>query len=910
MARAVRAALVLGVALVLRAAPAQRAAFAVRAALALRAAPALRAALALIVVGLLALAPMADAEPGFEYGEVTRFGGFDSSAYNGGQYGGPLTAGKFLDPTGFAVDPQDNTVYVVDRTSARELNPRTAWRIQEFSPQGVVLGTTTFTLPDGNSDASAIEGLAVDHHAGRLYALVVGSPPVGDRNSSTPVAQELLAWLTTPKAGGLVAATAAVGEKALTLDDVSSPSPGSPGTVGSVISGEPQLLSPGATPLYSPQGIAVDPLEVSGVDDPVAIEASDLSVSGRGSPIFGDTIVQQVASQQQGATTAGELLSSWSGASLAGTLGASWGPRGLSTDPDGSLTVLLDTKELNSADVSVIRLKADFSEAVVLNGSASVPPLEDSDEAPMYIDESPFFTLAGARVSDLKGAGSQIVHLSAAIPGSEGPYASVFFPSEPVDTQVSSSNNAGSQYWRSGESSTEGFEANLGVRLLEPGAGGAITDLHGGTIVNTLGNQSERGPCNISAPYAALAAGAEGKLWVLNKGPRAAQPNTSGQGREVIELAPSAGELCPQPAGTFTMTPAGGSGKSGEETLTVPSGTQVTFDTSSINRRHGKPFAYEWDIDGDPTNGAAHDGFEKVYEMRAPHYYYPPSKITHMYTSPGEYKVRVRMRTDYGVYTPPQSGTVIVTPALTHPEARFTVTPSGAQQVTFNASGSAPGVGTIVNYHWNWGDGSEEDEDPQTPVVAHAYAAPGEYQVTLTVTNSAYQSATSAPQAVTVTVRASAHTAVASPLVGPLNAIPLPGLYPIPPGPVNRAPTRLSPHVRFRAGALNVTLACPATKTVCAGIVDIETVAALAAKAHKGHKKPGRLLLGHAAFRILGGHGKSLKMHLSARGAALLTSRKRLSVLVVVTAHDPFGDPGTATVRMLLRAPVVHRRGR
>src|SRR5690242_5805733 len=89
------------------------------------------------VVATLTLAIPAEADPSFEYGEVIRFGGFDSSAYNSGQFGGPLTRGKFLDPTGFAVDPQDNTIYVIDRTSSYKHNP-TTWRIQELSPTGSV----------------------------------------------------------------------------------------------------------------------------------------------------------------------------------------------------------------------------------------------------------------------------------------------------------------------------------------------------------------------------------------------------------------------------------------------------------------------------------------------------------------------------------------------------------------------------------------------------------------------------------------------------------------------------------------------------------------------------------------------------------------------------------------------------
>jgi PKD repeat protein len=861
---------------------------------------ALRLALGLMLLTLLAAAP-AGAEPGFEYGEVTRFGGFDSSAFNGGSYGGTPTPGRFLDPTGFAVDPVDNTVYVVDRTSRDFHNP-TSWRIQQFSPTGVLEGATMFTLPNNNFAAYAIEGLAVDHRSGRLYALIVGSPPATD---FVPVAQEVLAWSTKPVAGGLVAATV-VGGGQLPPDPLASEAVGSPGTVGGLVSSKAQLLAKNP-PLYDPQGIAVDPLEVPGVDNPVAIEASDLANPP------GNTIVQQVATQPQGATTTGDLLLSWSGASVLGQLEGSWGPLGISASPDGTLTVLLQASGATVTDVYVVKLKADLSEAMALDSPANVPPGGDSDESPMFTDSPPFATPAGVGVSDLGGAGPQVVRLSAAVPGSTaGPYAGVVFSGQPADYQVGPNVPPGPEYWIPGEEITENFEANIGVRLLESGRGEeAISDLRGRTIVNTLGNGAKGGPCNIGASEAALAEGAGGTLWIIDRGPKSDKPEASGQGREVIELAPGASQKpCPQPSGTFTMTPAAGAKKTGEETLEVPAGTPVTFSASSVNRQGGKPFAYEWDLDGSTTGGPAHDGFDKVYEMTAPKYYYPPSSITYTYTRTGEYKVRFRMRTDYGVYTPPHSGTVVVTKALAQPEANFTAMPAG-QQVTFNASGSKPGVGTIVNYHWNWGDGSEEDESAQTPVLAHTYAEPGSYQVTLTVTNSSYQSVISAPQ--TVTVVAPAPVQPAASLSGPLYDIPAPfAPYPIPPGPrVDRAPTRLAPRARWAGGTLSVALSCPAAKKLCVGTVNIETAAVIvASKAGRGRHRASRLLLAHVGFDIPGGHSRTVKARLSARGMALLKSSKRLKVLVTVSAHDSLGDPGATTLRFTLDAPPARRSSR
>ncbi len=887
------------------------------------AARALRAALALVLLALVGAAP-ASAEPGFEYEEVlpesgVRIGGFDSSAYDHGRFDGPLTAGKFVDPTGFAVDPVDNTVYVVDRTSSKAANP-TDWRIQEIDPvTGEVLGTTTFTLPNEPSEGlgkpaneSGIEGLAVDRQAGRLYALVVGPPLPSSLNSGIPAAQELLAWNTRPNAGKLEAAPGLPDDSGLH-------------TTGALVSSEEQLSPAGVTPLYRPQGIAVDPLDVSGVDNPVAIEASEAT--------RGYTIVQQIATTQ--GAELGDRLGHWSGTSVEHQTGGNLSPLGISTSPEGTLTVLLNAEEgvPSSASVYVVNLNATLSEATVLDGPANVPPRGDSDQSPMFGDEAPF-SEATVQVTNPRGAGPQAVQLSAVTEdGPAAPYAAVFFSEETTDAQTSLTGPPGPEYWTSGEHSSEEYEANIGVRLLEPEASSTISDLQGRTIVNTLGNGARGGPCNIGAPEAALAAGAGGTLWILDRGPYTGAPEARGQGREIIELAPlsSGSKQCVKPKGTFTMTaPKSGQGASGtetetvsgEETLKISAGTTVTFNSElvkhksgvgqpeGVNREGGKPFAYEWDLDGSMTGGPANDGFDKVYEMVPPHYYFPPSSITHTYTSPGEYKVRFRMRSDYGIYTPPNAGTVIVTKAPFHPEPRFTATPSGPDQMTFNANGSTPGVGKIIDYHWKWGDGGEEDEDPQTAFVTHTYAEPGNYQVTLTVTNSAYQSATSTPQTVTVVAPPPAKAAV---LTGPLYAIPAPfALYPIPSVLPDRAPTRLVPHAHFTGGALNVTLACPATKRLCAGTISIETAAAIvAAKAGKSrHKaKKSRLLLGHAVFSIPGGQRRTVKVRLSAQGTALLERDRRLKTLLIVAAHDSLGDPATTTLALTLNAPAAHGSG-
>jgi len=72
---------------------------------------------------------------------------------------------------------------------------------------------------------------------------------------------------------------------------------------------------------------------------------------------------------------------------------------------------------------------------------------------------------------------------------------------------------------------------------------------------------------------------------------------------------------------------------------------------------------------------------------------------------------------------------------LVPPVANFTWTPSipkVGEPVTFDASLSTPGGGTIVKYEWDFGDG----ETATGKMVSHSYANPGIYTVTLNVTDS------------------------------------------------------------------------------------------------------------------------------------------------------------------------------
>jgi PKD repeat protein len=814
------------------------------------------------------------------YGEVARIAGFDSALYDNGNYDGATVAsGKFVDPTGFAVDTQDSTagsdhtaLYVADRISSLA-GATTTWRLQKLDDHDNVLGSTTFTLPNASGAQVGIAGLVVDHTAGRVYALAVGNFSIGPLHQAG--AQELLAWSITPDGSSQLVAAAGLG---------SDSGAGKLNTTGALVSSAAQLSS-GPTPLYDPQGIALD--VTSGGQRDLVIEATDRTdtASGVGSSgMPGYTIVQQVATAAQTVHSTsygvGDLVDSWSASSLATLAGApahqgDKGPQGISTNADGSLTVMLnDTSGAGTTDLA--KLSSDLTDPVLQVDQSNVP--SDFDRQPIR-SVFPVTNGGGAGVTEPLAAGPSVVALS------NGLYAASYFGSNLSDAQSYDAQTA--FYWHGGDAS-QGFVANVGVRLLGAASDGTLSDTAGGTILNTLGNATVGvGACNLGANGASLVQGANGSLWLLMRGADTSSGLSGAtSGRQIVEFAPGAPTACPQPSGTFTINDHAAS-----SAVTVSLGTPVTFDASGI--AHGSPvvYAYDWVLNaGDAVAGKPQN------TMQDPVFVWAPPTATYTYTTPGTYPVSVTMKGDYGTYT--QTGTVHVTGGQ-NPISGFavnTAAPIAGQAVSFDASSSQAFNGaTIANYHWSWGDGSSEDDS--TPTAVHTYAGAGSYAVTLTVTDSASRSgAASAPQTVIVTAASGG---------GPSGPPASSGPSITPPPPLgDSSPTNVSPHASAASGAVSVTVSCPTTKATCAGTVQIKTARAIASASHgKKAKKKTQLVLGQGSFSLSAGNSQTVSVRLSAKGKALLATEKRLSVLVVVAAHDSNGDPKTVILSLALRAP-------
>jgi len=966
-----------------------------------------RVLVALVLLAALASASSASADISHEYHEALRFGGFDTQGFNNGAYGEgnaqSLTPGKLLEATGFTVDPQEpeEAIYVADRTSRVEGTPEsheclsqgepgTCWRIQKLGAKGQVLGTTTFTLPGGRPPttvkpvglaAYAIAGLAVDHTAERVYALVVGPVKENDLfQGDATAAVELLAWSTKPQAcpaGGCPATGGRlVAAEHLAADPL--------GTTGGLVSTRTQLEEavPPATggPLYDPQGIAVDHVHAEGSkpDEPVAIEAklpdavqrqhreeeaeeeysAEEGFNYSEFEARGDTIVQQVATEAQAspARPIGALGARWSSSELGKE---NLGPLGIFDDThDESMSVLLRGPEgRTTTNAYVVRLQlplpaAGKPVAKVLNAgeSAPEPPLMRLDPGPFFTEPSDRFQLQRAPEA-IRNAGPEAAQLE------NGIYAADLRYEEPTKAEVEEGHTP---YWRAEQhyqpkkrngipSDAEGV--NVGVRLLQP-VGEQLADAHGASIVNTLGNPepwssgNRSSACSIGAEQPALAAGREGRIWVLDRGPssetleRGQVPETQ-WGHQLIEFAPNASKedpelACPRPSGTFTMEAGCGSSQPAQGTLEGAAGVPVAFDAGSVDLRGATPAAYEWKIVKLNAKGEP-EGEPEVYPTaaeQAEKKNKPPfevsgfrkfEKFDKTFKEAGTYEVTLEVPSDYGAYE--QSALVVVTPGqASTPRAQFSVEPAQGTQQAFNAEGSAAGVcGKIVDYRWNWGEGRPLDEDDgEEPIAKHTYPSLGEtkeYTVTLTVLavkklagKEEYLSSVATETVKVGAVRSSFVTELPgelspAPVSGPPPASPGASASAAKPGPA-RGPTVVSPHASFSDGALRVSVSCALAKLSCAGTVRAETVAFFSTKTSgsaKGRAKPAkrRLALGEAAFSLAGGTGKTVTVHLTATGVAVLRRQRHLAALVIVSAHDPVGDPGVASTRLTLLAPAA-----
>jgi PKD repeat protein len=196
-------------------------------------------------------------------------------------------------------------------------------------------------------------------------------------------------------------------------------------------------------------------------------------------------------------------------------------------------------------------------------------------------------------------------------------------------------------------------------------------------------------------------------------------------------------------AGIFavTLTVVDEVGQSATLTKSIAVGTSTTAPTAVITLSPAAPAVTETVLfnASSSTPGAGHSiaSYQWKYGDGS-----TGTGVTssHAYAAAGSYQVQLTVTDDVG-----QAGTssTVVATLATPPTATFTFLPAAPavnQNVTFNASSSAPGARrTIASYNWTFGDGATGTG--VTP--SHTYTVAGTYLVQLTVADDLGQSAIS-----------------------------------------------------------------------------------------------------------------------------------------------------------------------
>ena len=138
----------------------------------------------------------------------------------------------------------------------------------------------------------------------------------------------------------------------------------------------------------------------------------------------------------------------------------------------------------------------------------------------------------------------------------------------------------------------------------------------------------------------------------------------------------------------------------------------VTFSASGSGGH--RPYNFTWSF-GDGTFGTG-------------------SSPTHTYPGAGRYLAQVTVQDSRGLRGYGSTLITVTGPPVILSIQQYPSTPYAGDYVSFYANALDPDGGAITSYAWTWGDGSA-DSTPYNS-VSHIYRSPGNYTMTLTVTDS------------------------------------------------------------------------------------------------------------------------------------------------------------------------------
>jgi PKD repeat protein len=258
---------------------------------------------------------------------------------------------------------------------------------------------------------------------------------------------------------------------------------------------------------------------------------------------------------------------------------------------------------------------------------------------------------------------------------------------------------------------------------------------------------------------------------------------------------------------------------------------------------------------------------------------------------------------------------------------------------TFSGGSSSdpyPG-GSVAGYSWRWGDGTANSSGISP---THAYAAPGSYTVTLTVTDRYGVSSAPSTQSVEVTKSTPAEEEAAGKrkqqeeeaaakqkqqeeaaaakrheeeataagheapklTIAPTSSQQVAAFQVHSPPAVPDAELASTALTASASGAVSIRVSCPADEVSCKGTVTLRTLTAVSSAVAGGAKRKAILTLANGSFAVAGGKVATVTLHLSARARALLARSHSMRVAATIVARDPAGAGHTTKRVVTLRA--------
>jgi PKD repeat protein len=200
----------------------------------------------------------------------------------------------------------------------------------------------------------------------------------------------------------------------------------------------------------------------------------------------------------------------------------------------------------------------------------------------------------------------------------------------------------------------------------------------------------------------------------------------------IVALSPVAVAVAPASASETGDSPEIGIERDGDKTVTQ--GGDVTFTAYPYNNgpdKEGIELTLYVDENGDNQFAPSEAVATKTFDLQANNGTSLSFTYDDVDLEPGDYTTRFEATHDGETYVNYNDATLTVETDEPAPKADIRVLSRDGVQVEVSASGTQARSGSIVEYGWDFGDGSTG-----TGITArNRYAEPGEYTVTLTVTD-------------------------------------------------------------------------------------------------------------------------------------------------------------------------------